>query len=188
MKIPVEISVRHLHLSEKDFEKLYGKKHFSTPLKKLSQPGEFSSKRTATLIHGKKQIEDVRVIGPFRKESQIELALTDVYDLDLKPIPQIHISGNHKGAPKIIVKSKKAQLKIPVIIAQRHLHCSKENAKKLKLKNNQKISIRVEGKRKLTFHNVAVRISSNYKLAMHIDTDEANAADIRSKTFGKIVR
>jgi len=188
MKIPIEISARHIHLSKMDFEKICGKKKQIVLLKKLSQPGEFATQKTLPIINGKRKIDDMRVVGPFRKKSQVELALTDAYDLNLKPLPDIKLSGNLGGSPKITVKGKKSSLKIPVIIAQRHLHCSEEKAKKLKIKNNQKVSIKIDGKRGLTFHNVVVRLSKEYKLGMHIDTDEANAANIRGKTFGKIVR
>ena len=187
-KIPIEVSARHLHISQKNFEKLFGKNKSLTPIKKLSQPGEFASKEKVTLMNRNKKIEEVRILGPFRKNSQIELSLTDAYNLNLKPLPKIRISGDLKGTTKVLVKGKKSQLKIPAIIAKRHLHCSEKQAKKLKLKNNQKISIRIKGEKETTFHETIVRISKIYDLAMHIDTDEANSAGISKKTFGEIVK
>ena len=190
MKIPIEISARHAHLSKEDFEKLYGKGKNLTLIKKLSQPGEFASKETITLSNGNNKIENVRILGPFIKKSQVELSLTDAYNLKLNPLPSIKVSGNLSNTTKILIKNSlnsKTQIKIPVIIAQRHLHCSQKQAKKLNLKNNQKISVIINGQRETTFHNIIVRISKDYNLSVHIDTDEANSAGIKGKTYGKII-
>ena len=188
MKIPVETSARHIHLSEKDFSKLFEKNKKLEPIKKLSQPGEFASKETLTFINGKNKIEQARILGPLRKHSQAEISLTDAYKLKLNPLPKLKVSGDLDNTTKIIVKHKNKSIKIPVIIAKRHLHCSTAQAKKLKIKNNKIISIKVKGQREITFHNIIVRVSNNYELALHLDTDEANAAGISGKTFGEIVK
>jgi putative phosphotransacetylase len=188
MKIPIETSARHIHLSKKDFEKLFEKNKEPTTLKKLSQPGEFASKETLTLINGKNKIENTRILGPLRKYSQAEISLTDAYKLKLNPLPKLKISGDLNNTTKITVKNKNSSIKIPIIIAKRHLHCSPEQAKKLKIQNNQKISVKIKGQREITFHNILARVSDNYKLALHLDTDEINAAGIREKTFGEIVK
>ncbi len=189
-KIPVETSARHVHLSQADFIKLYGKGKNLIPAKRLSQPGEFASEKTAVLINGKNKIKDVRILGPLREKSQSEISLTDAYRLKLNPLPHVRISGDLNGATKISVKNplNSKTIKIPVIIAQRHLHCSEKQAKELNLKNNQKISIKIDGQKGVTFHNIIVRASKNYKLSLHIDTDEANSAGIKGKAFGKIVK
>ena len=186
LRIPVEISARHIHLSKKDFEKLFGKNKNLTPLKKISQPKQFASKEVIELINKKNKIKNTRIIGPFREKSQIEISLTDAYNLKLKPLPKIKLSGNLTGTCKVLVKGPKTNIKIPCIIAKRHLHASEEEAKKLKVKNNQKISIKVKSEREITFHNIITRISNKYKLALHFDTDEGNAAGITEKTFGEI--
>jgi len=187
-KTLVEVSARHMHLSKKDFEKLFGKNVELTSIKMLSQPGEFASDFKATILNGKRRIENVRILGPFRKKSQAEIALTDAYHLNLKPLPRIKVSGDLANTSKILVKGTKSSVKIPCIIAQRHLHCSDKEAKKLRLKNNQKISIESGGIRKITFHNAIVRVSKDYSLSLHLDTDEGNAAGISGKTFGKIIK
>jgi propanediol utilization protein len=187
MKIPIEISARHIHLSKKDFEKLFGKNKKLEPIKKLSQVGEFSSKEKIKIVNGKNNL-DLRVVGPLRENSQIEISLTDAYALKLNPLPKIRLSGNTHGTTNVIVKGPKAQIKIPAIIAQRHLHCSEKDAKKLKLKNNQIVKINVLGKRGLIFDNVIVRIKENFRTSVHLDTDEANAVGISSKCFGKIIK
>jgi len=186
-KILVEISARHIHLSEADFIKLFGKEKSLIPIKKLSQPGEFASKDKIEIINEKNKL-NARVLGPLRKHSQVEISLTDAYNLNLNPLPKIKVSGDLSNTTKVLVKGPRAQLKIPVIIAQRHLHCSEKQAKELKLKNNQIISVKINGEREITFHNIVVRISKNYDLSLHLDTDEANSAGIKGKTFGNIVR
>ena len=187
-QVPVEVSARHVHLIKEDFEKLFGKGKILTPIKKLSQPGEFASKEIVTLINRNKKIEDVRILGPFRKKSQVEISLTDSYNLKLNPLPSIRVSGDTSGTVSITVKGPKGNIKIPAIIAQRHLHCSEKQAKKLNLKNSQIISVSINGERETTFHNIIVRVSKDYDLSMHLDTDEANSAGIKGKTFGNIVK
>lgn len=184
MKVPVEVSARHVHLSQKDFEKLFGKSAKLIPIKKLSQPGEFASKETITIISGKNKIENVRVLGPTRKNSQLEISRTDAFKLKINP--PLRISGNIKGAPKIKAKGKKGTAEIPTIIAKRHLHISSQQAKKFKLKNKQIIKIKIKGKRALIFDEVVVR-NKGY-LSFQIDTDEANAAGINKKSFGEIIK
>lgn len=186
-KIPVEISARHIHLSQKDFEKLFGKNKNLTPVKRLSQPGEFASEERIVLINKDDKIENVRVLGPFRKSSQVEISLTDAYKLKLNPLPKIRVSGDLADTIKILVRSSKASVKVPCIIAQRHLHCSLNEAQTLKLKNNQKISVNIKGVRETTFHNIVVRASENYSLSLHLDTDEGNSAGVIGKTFGEII-
>jgi|WetSurMetagenome_2_1015567.scaffolds.fasta_scaffold151283_2 propanediol utilization protein len=186
MKIPIEISARHIHLSEKDFEKLFGKNEKLIPLRKLSQPGEFASDKTVEIVNRNKKIANVRVLGPFRKNSQAEISLTDAYFLKLSPMPKIKVSGDLANTTKIIIKGEKSSIQIPCIIAKRHLHASIKEARQLKLKNNQKISVEVEGIRGITFHEIVVRISDNYRLALHLDTDEGNSAGIFGKTEGTL--
>ncbi|MCK9595707.1 phosphate propanoyltransferase [Candidatus Pacearchaeota archaeon] len=185
---PVEISARHVHLSEKDFEKLFGKNKKIVPIKSLSQVGEFASEEKISLIGNKKEIKDVRILGPFRKNSQAEISLTDAYHLKLNPPPRIKVSGDLANTTRILIKGPKASITIPCIIAQRHLHCSNQEAKRLKIKNNQRISVRTKGLRDVTFHNVVVRTGENFRLSLHLDTDEGNAAGIHGKSYGEIIK
>jgi putative phosphotransacetylase len=189
-QILVEISARHIHLSKEDFVKLFGKGEKSKliPIKRLSQPGEFASKETIALVNEKDKIDDVKIVGPLRKKSQAEISLTDAYKLKLNPLPKIRVSGDLDGTTTINIKGPKGDTKIPVIIAQRHLHCSDEQAKELKLRNNQRISIKINGERETTFHNIIVRVSKNYDLSFHLDTDEGNSAGIKGKTYGNIIK
>jgi putative phosphotransacetylase len=188
MKISVEISARHVHLSKEDFEKLFGKNQTLKSLKKLSQPGEFASDKLLEIVNGDKKIEKVRILGPFRKNSQAEISITDAYSLRLNPIPKIKVSGDLANTINILVRNNNNSVKIPCIIAQRHLHLSENEAKKLRLKNNQKVSMKVGGMRKVIFQEIIVRVSDKYKSALHLDTDEGNSAGIFGKAFGEIVR
>lgn len=187
-RIPVEISARHVHLSEKDFKKLFGKNKKIVSIKSLSQIGEFASEEKINLMGNKKEIKEVRILGPFRKNSQAEISLTDAYHLKLNPLPKIKVSGDLADTTKILIKGPKDSIKIPCIIAQRHLHCSNQEAKRLKIKNNQKISVRVKGLRDITFHNIVVRTGENFRLSLHLDTDEGNAAGIHEKSYGEIIK
>ncbi|MFH1503711.1 MAG: PduL/EutD family phosphate acyltransferase [Candidatus Diapherotrites archaeon] len=187
MKIPIEVSARHVHLSKEDFEKLYGKNYKLISIRRLSQPREFASKEKIEIINGKEKLS-LRIVGPLRENSQAEISLTDAINLKLTPLPKLRVSGDIKGATKGLIKGPRAQLKIPIIIAQRHLHCSQEQAKKMKLKDNQTVRIRVLGKRGLIFDNIVVRVKKEFKTALHLDTDEANAAGISKKVFGEITK
>jgi putative phosphotransacetylase len=188
-QIPVEISARHIHLSKNDFEKLFGKSKDLHLIKNLSQEGEFASDKKVEIINEKEKL-NLRIVGPFREKSQIEISLTDAYQLKLNPLPELRISGDINGTLKVLVKGPKSSIKIPAIIAKRHLHCSREDGKKLKLKDAQIIKIKIPGKRGLIFDNVVVRIKHGFKTSLHLDTDEANAAGINAsrKTFGEIVK
>lgn len=186
MKIPVEVSARHVHLSLEDLERLFGKEYSLRKVKDLSQSGEFASKEKVDLINGKK-ILSARVLGPPRGKTQVELSLTDARKLGILKIPVV-LSGKLNKAAFITIKGPKGKIKVrAAIIAQRHLHCSPLEAKKLGVKNNSRIKVRVAGTRSIIFENVIVRISEKYKLALHLDTDEGNAAGIIEKTWGKLI-
>jgi putative phosphotransacetylase len=186
MKIPIEISARHVHLSQKDLEKLFGRNYKLHPIKKLSQIGEFATKEEVEIINGKEKLK-MRILGPVRKQTQIELSLTGAIKLKLKKTPPIKLSGDLKNATKVKIKGPKGTTIANAIVAHRHLHCSPDDAKKLKIKNNQKIKIKTKEKRSLIFDNVIVRVNEKFRLALHLDTDEANAAGIKNKAFGEIV-
>jgi len=186
-KVTIEISARHIHLCQKDLDYLFGKNYKLKKLKKLSQAHDFAAKEKIDMKLGKSILKGVRIVGPVRKETQIEISLTDAFNMGVKSV--LRLSGNLKGTPgAILIKGKKKiKIKQGVIIAQRHLHCSPGEAKLLKLKNGIFVSIKVEGKRGATFHNIKVRAKQGYKLSLHLDTDEGNAAGILKKGKGKLL-
>lgn len=187
-KIPIEISNRHVHLSVEDSEKLLGNGEKLTSLKELSQLGQFASNETFILIKGDRSINNVRAVGPERKESQVELSKTDARYLGID-VP-IRLSGTLNNTPGIIIKGPKGETRLDkgVIVAQRHLHCSPEESKRLGINHGQNLEIYVKGIRSAVLNNVQVRVNPNFRLATHLDTDEANALDIKQGDFGYIFK
>lgn len=186
-KIPIEVSARHLHISREDLEFLFGEGSELTKEKTLSQGNNFAAKETVNLINGERKIEKVRIIGPPREKTQIEISKTDAYHLKINT--PLRLSGDIKGSAPITIEGPagRLDLKEGLIIAKRHLHCSSEDAKNLNLKNGDLVSVKTEGERSLAFNNVVVRIQENASLALHIDTDEGNAAGIEKEGSGKLV-
>jgi putative phosphotransacetylase len=185
--IPIEISARHCHLSKNDFEKLFGTQVSLTKIKQLTQPSDFACAETINVKSGQYALENVRIIGPFRNQTQVEISLTDAFKLKL--IPPIRLSGDLKMSSAIKIAGPVGEIDLPegLIIAKRHLHCSISEAKKLKFKSGGFVSVKINGERPVIFEDVIVRISDNYKLCLHIDTDEGNAAGINKIGQGFII-
>lgn len=183
-QVIIEISARHLHLSQSDLDKLFGSGFKLKKLKDLSQPGEFASTSTVDLIGQEGILKKVRIVGPVRKKTQVELAVTDCRTIGVKPV--FRLSGDHQGSVGVIIKGPKSKIKISsgVIVAIRHLHISSQQAQAWGLKNKQNIQAIVKGSRGLIFSDILVRIG-DYNTRLHIDTDEANAAGLLccSKVF-----
>ena len=187
MKTPIEVSARHLHLSPADLSKLFGADYQLKILKRLSQKQEFAAKETVTLLGDQGTIKSVRIVGPLRPKTQVEISLTDAKTLGLNP--PLRISGDLRGAGTIKLIGPVGQVTVKaVIVAQRHLHLNPTEAKKLKLKSGQIIKVAIAGERKLILDNIVVRVANNFKLMLHLDTDEANASDLRGpKNYGQII-
>lgn len=187
MKIPIEISARHVHISQKDRAKLFGKNYQLRVFKVLSQPSDFASKQKVELKSKSWTIKNVRVLGPERNKTQVEVSYTDARKLGLKGV--LRLSGDHSATPGITLVGPKGRvvLKSGVIVAKRHIHASDKIAKKLKLRNKQKVKIRVAGDRAVTFEQVIVRVAPEFKWHCHVDTDEGNAADISSSPRGEVI-
>ncbi len=173
-QIQVGVSNRHLHLSERDIKTLFGDKGL-TKKKDLSQPGQFACEETVTLVGPKGSLDGVRILGPARQESQVELALTDAIKLGIR-VP-VRDSGNHEDTPgvQISVGDRSVRLDRGVIIAMRHIHANEENAELYGLKDKDIAKVLVDGPRGGEYHNVLVRVNPSFALDFHIDTDEANA-------------
>ena len=175
-KILVETSAKHIHLSQADLEALFGEGYELTKFKDLSQPGQYAAEEKVTVV-GPRSEATMRVLGPVRKESQVELAATDARGLGFKA--PVRESGDLDGTPGCVLRGPKGEITIDkgVIIAKRHIHFSTKDAKHFGVENGQIVSVKVEtADRSLTFGDVVCRVSDKYALAMHIDTDEANAA------------
>ena len=176
----IEVSAHHIHLSQEHVEALFGEGHQLTWHSDLSQPNQFASKEILTLVGPKGKIERIRVLGPTRKETQIEISMTEQFKLGIHP--PIRESGDLEGTPGCILEGPKGSVKIEkgIICAVRHIHMTPEDSLRYGLKDKAVVRVRVKGNRELIFGDVLVRVNPNYKLAMHIDTDEANAANLKT--------
>ncbi|MGO0861768.1 ethanolamine utilization phosphate acetyltransferase EutD [Clostridioides difficile] len=186
--IEVEASGRHVHLSEEDVEKLFGKGYTLTKLKDLSQPGQYACKERVTIIGPKGTLKNVVVLGPCRKETQVEISLTDGSTLGLKP--PIKQSGDLEDTLSIKIATEKGEIELQkgLMVAKRHIHMTIEDAKKFDVVDNEIVEVKVFGKRPLIFDDVVVRVSDKFKTYMHIDYDEANACAHSKGSIAKIIK
>ena len=174
--IPLGVSNRHIHLNTEDYARLFPG-HPISEKKGLLQPGQYAAEQTVTLVGPKGQLKNVRLLGPLRSTSQVEISRTDARTLGIAA--PLRMSGNLKGTPGIRLVSPFGELELTsgVIVAQRHIHMSPLDALILRVAHGDSVSVAIEGTdRRLIFDNVAVRVSPDMRLEMHIDTDEANAA------------
>ena len=185
---PVGISARHVHLCSKNLQILFGEGYELHPYKDLSQPGQFASQEKVTIEGPKGRIENVRVLGPVRKITQVEISLTDAMTLGLKDVP-VNMSGNIDNTPGVRIIGPAGSIDLPggVIAAARHLHMSADQARAFKLKNGDVVSVRVPGKRPCIMENVVVRSGDGHELEIHLDTDEANACGLKNGDYLEII-
>ena len=186
-EVLVEISARHVHVTDEALEILFGKGHRLTPKKDLSQPGQFACEEKVTVVGPKSQLK-ASILGPTRPENQVELSLTDARSIGVTA--PIRESGDVKGsgACKLIGPAGEIELTEGVIAAKRHIHMTPADAEKYGIKDKQIVSVKIptEG-RSLVFGDVVARVREKYRLAMHIDTDEANAACVPGSCTGEIL-
>ena len=189
MKFMVETSARHVHLSTADLAVLFGEGYELTKKKDLSQPGQFACEERVTIVGPKKELKGVSVLGPVRKQTQVELSMTDARSICIgSPLLD---SGVLEGsvACKIVGPNGEIEISEGVIVAQRHIHATVADAEALGVKNGDVVSVKIESDgRSLVFGDVVVRVSDSYALAMHIDTDESNAAACPRDAQGEIVK
>ena len=186
-EIPIEVSAHHIHLSRKEVDVLFGQGYKLTIRSELSQPGQFACEETVALIGPKGRVERLRILGPVRDETQVEIAITEEFKLGIK-VP-IRPSGDLDGTPGITLEGPKgtSEVSYGVINALRHIHMTPEDALSLSIKDRDIVMVKVQGERTLVFGSVLVRVKLDFQLSMHIDTDEANAANIKTGMIGSIV-
>jgi len=188
-KIMVETSARHLHVTTETLETLFGKGAALTNKKDLSQPGQFACAEKVTVIGPKGEIT-MSILGPVRSANQVEVALTDARKLGIKA--PVRESGDIKGTPGCKLKGPMGECEIDegVIAAKRHIHLTPATAKDYGVEDKQIVSVEVgnDGERKLVFGDVVVRVSEKFAPAMHIDTDESNAAGLGGTVDGRIIK
>ena len=188
-KFIVEVSARHVHVSREHLDILFGKGYELTPIKELSQPGQYACKELLTIIGpSMRPIENVRVLGPVRKSSQVEISATDSYVLKVKP--PVRESGNIKDSAPIRIVGPKGivELSEGCIIANRHIHMSPSDAQTFGVVDGDYVDIDVDGKRKTRWFDVQIRVHKDFRLEMHVDTDDANAAGIGNGFIVRIAR
>lgn len=199
-KIKIEVSNRHVHLSKKHIEILFGGSYKLKVHRELSQPGQFAAKEKVTLIHNDKKIENVRVLGPYRNETQVEILQADADLLGLK-IPK-RLSGELHETPGIIIKGPNGRVELEkgVIISHRHLHASLEEARELGIEHGQKVNIRIliepdapdsenpENEiEQMILEDVVVRVGDEYRLSVHIDCEEGKKCCVLREGYGELV-
>lgn len=186
--IKVGVSARHVHLSQKDLETLFGKGHELTPKKEL-MGGQFAAEECVTLVSPSlRTMEGVRVLGPVRKDSQIEISRTDTFKLKLSP--PVRPSGDIKGSAAIALVGPKGSvfLNEGCIIANRHIHMDPATAEKYDVKDNELVNVEIQNSKPTKFFNVQVRVHESFTPEMHIDTDDANACAIKTGDYIKITK
>ena len=189
MKFLVETSARHVHLTQEHLEILFGAGYELTKKKDLSQPGQFACEERVTIVGPKKELKGVSILGPVRKATQVELSLTDARSIGVAaPVRESgDVAGS--GACKIVGPQGEIEISEGVIAAKRHIHATPEDAKALGVENGEIVSVKLDTEgRSLIFGDVVVLVSDSYALAMHIDTDESNAAGCGREVYGEIVK
>ena len=187
--VPVGISNRHIHLSAAHVEALFGKGYELQPMKDLSQPGQYACKEQLTIVGpSMRAIEKVRVLGPVRKDTQVEISRTDAYTLKVKA--PVRESGKIEGSAGVTIIGPKGVVTIDkgCIIANRHIHMSLEDGEKFDVKDNEYVNVEVDGERRTKWYDVQVRVHKDFRLEMHVDTDDADAVGIGNGSKVRIVR
>lgn len=178
MQIPIEISARHVHLSRADVDALFGAGYALTQKRELSQPGQYLCEERVKLITQAGQIANVAVLGPERKQTQVEISLTDARTLGIKA--PVRLSGDLSGAADVIIVGPLGAITAngSVIIAKAHVHMTPDDAKRYAVEHGQSVNIKMGTERPVTLNDVQIRVSPDFRLAVHIDYDEANAAQL----------
>lgn len=186
-RIPIGVSARHIHLTQEHVRILFGEGAALTEMKPLSQPGQFAANETVAVYGPKGSFPKVRILGPVRKATQLEVSRTDAFALGLNP--PVRESGNIEGTPGLRVVGPAGEVTIDegVIVAARHIHFHTSDAERLGVTDKQLLRVRVGGDRGLVFENVIARVSPSFALDMHIDTDEGNASGAATGDFAELI-
>ena len=188
-KVLVETSARHIHVTREVLDILFGEGYELTVKKMLSQPGQYASAERVDVVGPKKTLANVSILGPVRPETQVELSLTDARSIGVAA--PVRESGQIKGsgACKLVGPKGEVEISEGVIVAKRHIHMTKADAAEFGLEDKQVVSVKIDSDgRSLIFGDVVVRVSDSYALAMHIDTDESNAAAMAPGTMGEVIK
>lgn len=185
--VQVEVSARHVHLSQADLEALFGSGASLTPKRELSQPGQFLAEERVTIVGPKGKKERTAVLGPVRPETQVELSRTDCSELGVKA--PLRESGDIEGSASLILEGPKGTITISrgAIVAKNHIHMTPKTADRLGLADKQTVSVRLLTDRPILFQDTLIRVSADFRDRMHVDFDESNAGGIEGFTLGQII-
>lgn len=186
--VPIEVSARHIHISQQHLARLFGSGFHLSPLKELSQPGQFAASEVVRISGPRGALSNVRILGPVRTDTQVEISMTDAYSLGITP--EIRMSGDVKGSPGCIIWGPKGHISLNegVIIAERHMHCTPSTASSIGIKDGDRIAVEIRSRRSGCMEGIIVRVSDKYSDAVHVDTDEANAFDVKNGTKVRIIK
>jgi putative phosphotransacetylase len=187
-QLPIALSNRHIHLSQKDLDILFGEGYELTKFKDLSQPGQYACEEKVDVIGPKKAIKGVRILGPVRPETQFEISVADAFTLGVDAV--IRNSGDIDGTPgaKLVGPKGEVELDKGLIVAARHIHMHTTDGEEYGVKDKDLVSVKVNGPRGLVFDNVLVRVHPTYALEMHVDVEEGNAAGIKNGDLVEIIK
>ncbi len=186
-KVKIGLSNKHVHLSEDHIKVLFGCSHMLTEAKPLLQPGQYAAEEKVDIVGPKGTLKGVRVLGPARKDTQVELSQTDARAIGVNA--PVRESGKHEGTPgcTLIGPCGTVEIDHGVLLALRHIHLSLKGAEEAGVKDKDWVSVKVDGERGVTFHNVLIRASDSYENEFHLDTDEGNAAGCGPDSYGEIL-
>jgi len=187
-KLPIALSNRHIHVSQKDLDILFGKDYELTKMKDLSQPGQYACDEKVDLVGPKNTLKGVRILGPVRPDTQFELSVLDAFTLGLNPT--LRNSGDIAGTPgvKIIGPKGEVDLNAGVIVASRHIHMHTSDAEEFGVSDKQIVKIKTDGPRGLIFDNVLVRVHESFALEMHVDIEEGNASGVKNGDLVELIK
>lgn len=187
-KVKVGISNKHMHITKEDLETLFGEGYELTLFKALGQPGQYASNEKLDVVGPKGTLSGIRILGPVRPSTQIELSMSDARSIGINA--PIRESGDVAGSPgcKLVGPKGELEIKEGVIVALRHIHLTEGEAKDACVKDKDYVSLKFEGPRAVTFDNVLIRVNVNYSGEAHLDTDEGNAGCVNTGDMGEIVR
>lgn len=185
--LPIALSNRHIHVSQKDLDTLFGEGYELTHTKDLSQPGQYACEEKVDLVGPKRTIKGIRILGPVRPETQLEVSIADAYTLGIDPV--IRNSGDIVGSPGAKLVGPKGEVEIDkgIIVAARHIHMHTSDGEDFGLKDGQFVTVRTKGPRGVCFENVLVRVHPTYALEMHVDVEEGNAAGVKNGDLVEII-
>lgn len=188
MKLPIALSNRHVHLSQEHLDILFGEGYELTKKKDLSQPGQYACEEKVDIVGPKNTIKGVRVLGPVRGKTQVEISISDAFKLGIEPV--IRNSGDIKGTPgaKLVGPKGEVELVEGVIVAARHIHMHTSDAEKFGVKDGDIVKVKTEGIRSLIFDNVLVRAGDTHALEMHVDIEEGNAAGVKNGDLVELIK